>query len=202
MPPDDPAACELSPNPQKPYKKSGVGFVEGTGYLDKLNEFDLLNRAERAENERAERERRAGGKPDGSAKQGPPAPGRDATAPVPCDPSVPKATGSESSGKQKPPVDGMNKPPDDGLGPAIAGELTPAQVQAKAEASLSRELVDAVTTSGPIPEKEAEKKASNERTFLIKLEQALELGLINSREYQTRREQLYLAALPVTLERF
>lgn len=38
--------------------------------------------------------------------------------------------------------------------------------------------------------------------FLVKIEQAVELGLINSREYQDRREDLYLVALPVTLERF
>ena len=40
------------------------------------------------------------------------------------------------------------------------------------------------------------------RPFLLKLEQAAELGLINSREFQDRREGLYLTALPVTLERF
>jgi hypothetical protein len=38
--------------------------------------------------------------------------------------------------------------------------------------------------------------------FLLKLEQALELGQINSREYQDSREDLYLTALPVTLGRF
>jgi hypothetical protein len=38
--------------------------------------------------------------------------------------------------------------------------------------------------------------------YLINLEQSSELGLINSREFQDRREDLYLAALPVTLERF
>ncbi len=38
--------------------------------------------------------------------------------------------------------------------------------------------------------------------FLLKLEHAVELGLINSREYQSIREDLYLAALPVTLQRF
>src|SRR5262249_18308042 len=43
---------------------------------------------------------------------------------------------------------------------------------------------------------------TKEQPFKIKLEQASELGLINSREYQDRREDLYLAALPVTLERF
>jgi hypothetical protein len=40
------------------------------------------------------------------------------------------------------------------------------------------------------------------RPFLLKLEQAVELGLINSREYQDARENLYLIALPVTQERF
>ncbi|MBI3412197.1 MAG: hypothetical protein HY040_28025 [Planctomycetes bacterium] len=38
--------------------------------------------------------------------------------------------------------------------------------------------------------------------FLLTLEQAVELGVINSREYQSVREDLYLAALPVTLQRF
>src|SRR5262249_38600321 len=34
------------------------------------------------------------------------------------------------------------------------------------------------------------------------LDQSVELGLVNSKEYQTRREGLYLSALPLTLERF
>ncbi len=38
--------------------------------------------------------------------------------------------------------------------------------------------------------------------FLITLEQALELAVVNSREFQNRREDLYLSALPVTLDRF
>jgi hypothetical protein len=44
--------------------------------------------------------------------------------------------------------------------------------------------------------------ACNERPFLIRLEQAVELGVFNSRQFQTARENLYLAALPVTLQRF
>src|SRR2546430_6264360 len=39
-------------------------------------------------------------------------------------------------------------------------------------------------------------------TTLFRSEQAVELGLINSREYQDTREDLYLTALPVTMERF
>src|SRR5260221_6300209 len=45
MPPDDPAARALSPNPQKP-GKAGVGLFEGTGYLDLLAAWDTMNRAE------------------------------------------------------------------------------------------------------------------------------------------------------------
>ena len=40
------------------------------------------------------------------------------------------------------------------------------------------------------------------KPYLLRIDQAMELGLINSREYQTRREGLYLTALPVTQERF
>jgi hypothetical protein len=43
---------------------------------------------------------------------------------------------------------------------------------------------------------------SDERAFRLRLEQAVELGLFNSREFQDRREDLYLSALPVTTERF
>src|SRR5262249_1729504 len=45
-------------------------------------------------------------------------------------------------------------------------------------------------------------KAGGPLPYLLKLEQAVELGLINSREYQDAREDLYMTALPVTLERF
>jgi outer membrane protein TolC len=43
---------------------------------------------------------------------------------------------------------------------------------------------------------------SKQCAYRIRLDQAAELALINSREYQDRREDLYLAALPVTLQRF
>lgn len=43
---------------------------------------------------------------------------------------------------------------------------------------------------------------TDEPPFLLTLEQALELGLFNSRDFQDRREDLYLTALPVTLQRF
>jgi outer membrane protein TolC len=97
MPPDDPAAHDLAPNPQRP-GKAGVARVEGTGYLDLLRMWNAQNRGQ--------------------------------------------------------------------------------------------DVQQACSTEAP------------SQPFLLKLEQAVELGLINSREYQTRREDLYLTALPVTLERF
>ncbi len=44
--------------------------------------------------------------------------------------------------------------------------------------------------------------ATAEQPFRIRLDQSIELALFNAREFQDRREDLYLAALPVTLERF
>src|SRR5262249_20433729 len=38
--------------------------------------------------------------------------------------------------------------------------------------------------------------------YRIKLDQAIELGGLNAREFQDRREDLYLAALPVTFARY
>jgi hypothetical protein len=113
MPPDDPAARALSPNPQRP-GKAGVALIEGTGYLDLLAAWDSMNRAEAA-------------------------------------PAL----------------------------PPVSGGVQPAQYTAPASDT-----------------------SLESHAFLIKLEQACELGLINSREYQDQRENLYLAALPVSLQRF
>ena len=43
---------------------------------------------------------------------------------------------------------------------------------------------------------------SDQKPYKLKLDQAVELAIFNSREFQDRREDLYLAALPVSLERF
>jgi hypothetical protein len=45
-------------------------------------------------------------------------------------------------------------------------------------------------------------KPGEQQPYLMTLDQAVELALIDSREYQDAREALYLAALPVTLQRF
>ena len=110
MPPDDPAAFDLSPNPQNP-GKAGVGRVEGNGYLDLLARWDDENRTS--------------------------------------DPEI--------------------KEPD---------------------AVVEREEAETV------------KAGSSRRLFRVNLEQSAELGLVNTRLFQDQREDLYMAALPVTQERF
>src|SRR5262245_34679371 len=143
MPPDDPAAFALSPNPQKP-GKAGVTRVSGTGYLELLGYWDAENRRERPEPEQ---------KP-GDVKE---APGD----------AMPKA---EARGQQE--------------------DAAVQQAYQKVEEPPT--LAGACGLPGGTPS----------QPFLIKLEQASELALINSREFQARREGLYLSALPVTLERF
>lgn len=67
------------------------------------------------------------------------------------------------------------------------------EVQAAAQSEENR--------TGPIQEM-IDASLATQPAFLLKLEQAVEFGLINSRDYQNFREDLYLAALPVTVERF
>jgi len=45
-------------------------------------------------------------------------------------------------------------------------------------------------------------RPTRSQPYLISFEQAVELAFFNSREFQTRRENVYLVALPVTLQRF
>jgi hypothetical protein len=130
MPPDDPAARHLSPNPQKP-GKAGSARVDGTGYLDLLATWDRENREEAS----AEANTAAGDKP---------------------------------------------------------GEAPKSETARPADAATTQATLLTPERTGPYAQ----------RPFRIKLDQAVQLGLINSREYQDRREDLYLVALPVTLERF
>jgi hypothetical protein len=162
MPPDDPAAHDLSPNPQRP-GHPGIGRVEGQGYLQLMAEWDALNRAEAA----AAARRKEGG--DNAAAG---APEKLAVPPTELPETRPDdAPGDKSAGGAKEPSEGQ-KGNTAGAGPAST-------------TSLSRK------SGGEAP-----------RPYLLKLEQSVELGLINSREYQDERENLYLTALPVTLERF
>lgn len=119
MPPDDEATWKLSPHPQQP-GKAGVGYVQGTGYLEMIKAWDEEARAE-----------------------------RDATSPI-----------------EKKPDNATEEP------------------KHPIQAYFDEALID------------------REKGFLLKLDQAVELGVINSREYQNFREELYSAALPVTQQRF
>ena len=107
MPPDDPGAWLLSPRPQRP---KVIAQLEGSGYLDVLDEYDAANRAIMQAEGRAE--------------------------------------------------------PDEELVPAAGARFV------------------------------------RKQPFLINFDQALELAVFNSREFQASRESLYLTALPVTLQRF
>ncbi len=129
MPPDDVAAHDLAPNPQKP-GKAGVAAVQGSGYLDLLAYWDEQNRA--------------AAKADAAEKK--------------------KATG--------------------GFAPGGSGGPT------------------AATTPSAITLLSSKPKPGQKPPYLINLDQSVELGLFNSREYQDAREDLYLVALPVTLQRF
>jgi hypothetical protein len=150
MPPDDPAAHDLSPNPQRP-GPPGVARVEGQGWLELMKEWDRQNRAEAAAS--------AGKTPKG-----------EQTGVMPTE-----------SGTQEP-----ARTPGAGTNGKPAGQPGGAGAEAAAATtSLSRRA-----------------EAGAPQPFLLKLDQAVELGLINSREYQDERENLYLTALPVTLERF
>jgi hypothetical protein len=143
-PPDDPAAYDLSPNPQHP-PKAGVERIEGSGYLELIAEWDRENRAERAKREAEENQ----------------------TGEPPIAPVLPNGN--------VPPV----RTGDQGM---VAG-TAPNDVLVEANSPTSLDI-----TGRP--------------AYLLTLDQAAELATINSREYQDRRETLYLAALPVTAERF
>jgi outer membrane protein TolC len=158
-PPDDIAAYELSPNPQKP-GKAGVARVEGTGYLELLEQWDTENRTEAAK-AKSSPNTQVGTNVQPAEKKKPDT--KDSSEVLP----MPKGEKAEGDGQEKP----ANQPgPGSGVSPSSTTSLS--------------------SPRGAQP------------PYLLKLEQAVELGLINSREYQDAREDLYLTALPVTLERF
>lgn len=154
MPPDDLAAKILSPNPQKPYHKAGIDYIEGQGYLELLAAWDEQNR-------RAELERK-----------GEPAP-------------LPREKDTPGAGKKM-------------IG--AAGPTVP-NIDVLSRPELQNELSAPVTTTGLLP---PSKEAPPQKTkpYLLTMDQAVELATINSREFQSERETLYLAALPLSLERF
>jgi hypothetical protein len=157
-PPDDPAAYDLSPNPQKP-GKAGFARIEGTGYLELIARWDKENRAKLAQEE-AEEEKGA---------------------------VAPRAVGEGKAGQEEQ------------EGPEVLG----------AEADAAKSGKNGTTTNGTRPRDVIAEVKSNslldvsgKPAYLLTLDQAAELAMFNSRQYQDQREDLYLAALPVTQERF
>ncbi len=183
MPPDDPAAYALSPNPQKPPHKDGVERVEGTGYLELIAKWDKENREARAQQE-AE---------DKKGAEEPPIPEEEEAGPeLQPDPKVEAGPQKENermavakSGPQLGQEAAFEKAPPNGSPPAKS-MVKDNQPQDAIQAAKERSLLD--ITGKP--------------AYLLKLDQAAELAMFNSREYQDQRENLYLAALPVTQERF
>lgn len=166
MPEDDPAARLDSPNPQDS-KRAGYGALEGTGYLEILEQFDRENR---------ELEKRDPDKPD---KELLPAPRSGGNS---------KENVSEiqtvlfQEGQQNRPI------------PLGTTSDYPEQG--------ARRYPDLETEPG-MGENELRNPLKEDRQpFRLNIAQACELALVNSREYMTRREDVYLAALPVTLQRF
>ncbi|HSQ57726.1 MAG TPA: hypothetical protein VLM40_18535, partial [Gemmata sp.] len=257
-PADDPAARLLSPNPQHPTKRTGVGRVDGVGYLRLLQQWDAENRV-------------AEGKPAPGAAMG-----QNNLPPPEMDVNVrPASLESDRVVLLTPdarhPSDAAQwvaAKPQSVLAPAVGprvgpriieshgalllasghgtedGKVVPAMASTAAndpptvlpEISTTADplLPDPGTSQEPkklpnvpkvgddkgVPKKDQMPSGdplitmggtesdylralqSNQLGYLIRLEQAVGLGLIKSREFQDRREDLYLAALQVTLSRF
>jgi hypothetical protein len=153
-PPDDPAAYDMSPNPQRA-GKPGVERIEGSGYLELMAQWDKENRARRAKQE--EEEKRQTGEPPAQVQQK-------------------VETNFPLTGEK---VAAANDPVD----PAGMGSIAPRDVILESKAPSGIDITD-------------------RPAYLLTLDQAAELAMFNSREYQDQRENLYLAALPVTYGRF
>jgi hypothetical protein len=186
MPPDDPAAKDLSPNPQKP--KNGIARVGGDGWLAMLEEFDRCNRAKEAAREA---QRKSAESPKQNKSEAKPQPQLPAPREKKDAPEIEQMQYTETASKPK-------EPRSDGA----ALTVSPEEARLLAEKEARNELAGVTNFNAPATDQEIADAQSKERTFLLDLPQALQLGLVNSREYQSRREALYLAALPVTVERF
>ncbi|HYH66931.1 MAG TPA: TolC family protein [Urbifossiella sp.] len=187
-PPDDYAARVLSPNPQHPTKRSGTGRFEGKGYLDYLGTWDATNRATEPANEPLPAPKTDVAPPK-AVSRGASRPARVPTALEAARTGVLLVSGEAPDGspvllavQPAPKADGSPNPKADPPG--------------KGDGSIG------VVATGDAAASVLKVLESQQQGYRIKLEQAVELGLVNAREFQDRREDLYLAALPVTNERF
>ena len=215
--------------PAAPDKKTGTGRYDGDGYLQLLSQWDAENRAEDPARgppgaqppvplgEAAALAPPAA--PTAEAKAGPgvwqrrPPPSRPATRrSIPRSPSRPGAIDPARVRREPPPPDQparfrrrpRQKParPDRPDKATRADPKVPDPTAGRSEGTGSVPDVERSSPPGRGADDYLNALATNQQGYRIKVEQAVELGLINSREFQDRREDLYLAALPVTLERF
>ncbi len=70
------------------------------------------------------------------------------------------------------------------------------------EKNIDAELAGPITSNQPLPVSLEAPQPSVNKPFLLNLAQVTELGFLNSPQFQTERENLYLTALAVTAERF
>jgi len=149
MPPDDPAAWDLSPHPQRPLCR-GYKYWQGTGYLDLMRKWDAENRAKEE---------------------------------------------SEAAAKKE--------EEEEGVEPMLLGEIkTFAERLREIDLNIDQELAQPITSNQQLQVSLDVPNPSPTKPFKLNLEQITELGFLNSPQFQTNREQLYLTALAVTAERF
>lgn len=181
-PPDDYAARALSPNPQHPTKRNGTGRHEGKGYLDYLGTWDAANRASEPAKEPLP--------PPKVEVIAPNAVSKRVTHPTPDGVRLAKATRSPTA------LEAAR------TGVLLASAEAPDGSPVLLAVQQDPKAEPAVVATGNAAASVLKVLESQQQGYRIKLEQAVELGLVNAREFQDRREDLYLAALPVTLERF
>jgi hypothetical protein len=149
MPPDDPAAWDLSPHPQRPWLK-GYAYWQGTGYLELMRRWDIENRA-RQDAQLAEQKEEATGEAE----------------------------------------------------PLLMGETaTFAERAREIEQNIEAELAPPISGNQQLEVTMQVSGLSKYKPFMLNLENVTELGFLNSPQFQTERENLYLSALAVTAERF
>lgn len=110
-----------------------------------------------------------------------------------------------SPNPQKPGKGGVGRYEGDGYLQQVAAWDSQNRAAGDPDASAAPAATEPAAAPKPESRDEAAYKAafaSTERAYKVTLEQTVELALFNSREFQDRREDLYLAALPVSLERF
>jgi hypothetical protein len=182
-PPDDEAAFCVSPHPQAP-GKPGVATVGGTAWLEMVQGWDRMNREKRKQLEESEENEEAGNK-EKPEKLPPP---REEKSVDPARPTkLPPRDGPHllpvsAQVVAEPKTNDAPAPAPSGTG---AGGPTGAGTQRRPVSTFFDEFVTAQPPG-----------------FLLNLEQSVELGVINSPQYQSFREQLYEQALPVTQARF